>query len=1076
MIYIRWRILLASLLHHLVLFGAVLVFLWAVFLSLLRVLFFLLPQHQNLIMDVLNPVIGANVTFKKMQTSWHRIQPEVLLYDVNVWNAKHQVVMHVPQVTLRISLFHSLLHRKIEIGLLQIKEWHTKFYQDDQGQWQVAGIERLQTSPNTADEKVALEDFVDAMGHIKHLQLHQNNIIIQSKNYPRIELTNTDLDWYSKNGQFSVYGHTLLQGPSAAGLRFGAQFTQDAAQKLSGKVYFKLDDLNVAPWLTSQTWHHFVWNRGTVEGEIWSEWKKDQWEKFAANLHLKQFDIYQPHQEKPWGIEAAGATLIANGQFDQNKTLDFSVQSSQGKLQLAHIFRSLMPYESMDLMGKWTLDNTGNNSLAIKSIHLKMADADAWTTLNMQWSSQNEPQMQLLANVHFQDLMNVSHNLPAGIMPPSVVEWLDHSVKGRSASDAEMLWRGPVKHFPFQDHSGTMQIYGKVTDADLAYAADWPSIHHLDADLYFTSHAMHIVAEQGMMGNLSVANAIVDIPEFKQGSHLLIRDSLQADLSQAWDFLNHSPLKNNLSFLVGQTTAQGPFALKLNLDIPLSELDKTQYRGELDFNHDQLNFLSPPIHLKELVGHLIFDDKSLQTERLQTQWFEEIWQLRLSKFSGSPDIHIDFSGIAPLETWIKEAFQGASSWIKGKSRVVGHAIIGAKGKTFTLKLDSDLKGTNVNLPLGSEKPAALSTPFSVNLSKNFDQPILFKLKWAAPGGSFNLQTQNNVWNFATPYVVGVVRASMDTQGLWKVNLSRVDLRGFKSFDTSSLNTQQLPPFNIQASNVTLPSGTFFNTVQLKLRPLENGDGLIKDLVINQAAYSINATGGWNNTGQGMMSYLNGQLIAPDLEKALTALDLPSLAEANQAVANFELKWPGAVWAFDRQKLQGKLKITTGSGVFKDVSDQTISKINLGRMLDLLSLSALPSHLTSKFNDMTQQGFPFDHVEGEMGVMPAQMQDINFQITGPVANVALHGCMNTKNEQLNFVAEINPKLTGSLPLLATLAGGPILGAVGFVANEVLSPAVGKLSASYYVISGSENNPQTTKVDSIRAKQALDSCPV
>jgi len=58
--------------------------------------------------------------------------------------------------------------------------------------------------------------------------------------------------------------------------------------------------------------------------------------------------------------------------------------------------------------------------------------------------------------------------------------------------------------------------------------------------------------------------------------------------------------------------------------------------------------------------------------------------------------------------------------------------------------------------------------------------------------------------------------------------------------------------------------------------------------------------------------------------------------------------------------------------------------------------------------------------------------------------------------------ISPHVTSSLPVVATLAGGPLAGAVTWVADKLVSKAVTNVTTVNYKVSGPWSHPQVDHV--------------
>ena len=86
-----------------------------------------------------------------------------------------------------------------------------------------------------------------------------------------------------------------------------------------------------------------------------------------------------------------------------------------------------------------------------------------------------------------------------------------------------------------------------------------------------------------------------------------------------------------------------------------------------------------------------------------------------------------------------------------------------------------------------------------------------------------------------------------------------------------------------------------------------------------------------------------------------------------------------------------------------------------------------------------------------------MRSDNFQMSGPAADVAIKGETNLQNETQHLYVKVLPHVSDSLSL-AALAGGPLAGAVAFLAQKILKDPFNKIASSEYEIIGTWDNPQ------------------
>lgn len=1067
MISQRLRIFLHDIIHHLLVLCAALLFLAAVGLSLLHWLLPFLPQYENLVTSAFSQLIGASVQFDSMQVGWHNLQPEIDLQGVRIENVARQTLMRIPQVDLRLSLMASLTERKPVISLLQIKQWQVRAYQNDQAQWRIAGIESLPSTQPT-ENNIQANNFFSALLQIHHLKLAECNIDIAAQNQPRIVLTHTNLDWLIKSHALAIYGNTIVQGPSSTPLQYAVELQGDDAQLLthpaSAKLYFNIGSLAVAPWLTKINWHDLQWQQGTLKGQLWANWQKDHWQQAAANLQLHDLRVTKHTDQKTWQIKSAQTKLTATW---QEKKLTVQMQSQAGSLLLGTLFRDEMPFAQMALAGTWQRDTPDDYQLLLNTADIQTGDAHIHAQLKLIGAAQKSTEMNLLAHIDMPAFNHISHYLPAGIMSPGLVHWLDRAIVRGKSLQADMLWRGPLDHFPFHDQSGTMQIAGQVQGVTLDYALGWPKISDIDAHLYFTSHGMHIQSSHGLLADMPISQVAADIP-FQSNTAVSIQGMLDTDLKKAWSFLTASKLKQTLAPLLNHLDATGPAHISLNLTIPLSSGDEVGYQGQVLLNHDQFTMQDTPVQITDLTGNVDFSNHTL-TGALLGKWFDKPWQITLDKKPTAKNVQIDFSGLAPLDQWVNKNFAFAKNWFSGQSPMNGQITISTdEHPNFSLQILSDLKGLAIKIPFGMNKNAEDSTPFQLALNTLADATLQLSAKWLSPQGPITVSNDHDHWSIHTPLTDAQLVEPNAAQDFWQINIADLDLSHWDDYFSQDMDLNKpIPAMNIQATRLRLPS-MFIPSLTLALRPKENGTS-IKNLLLRTDQFTITAQGTTDN--QPLHTALKGSLTTSHLDNALTALGFGDLVDADRASIHFNLVWPGALWQFDRKQLSGDLNFTTHEGVFKNLSAQTNNKINLGRMLSLLSVQALSQHLTSHFSD---KGFTFTGVAGQLQVTPNHLNQIHVAIHGTVAEVLLQGCVNLQDQQLNLVTKINPNVTGSLPVLAALAGGPILGALGFVANQFLEPMVGKLSESYYAVQGPEHDPKTNKVNRIQAGDILRAC--
>ncbi len=225
--------------------------------------------------------------------------------------------------------------------------------------------------------------------------------------------------------------------------------------------------------------------------------------------------------------------------------------------------------------------------------------------------------------------------------------------------------------------------------------------------------------------------------------------------------------------------------------------------------------------------------------------------------------------------------------------------------------------------------------------------------------------------------------------------------------------------------------------------------------------TLNATGLWKNTFAPQTS-LEFDWEIEDLGKMMARLGHPEAISKGNGYLKGKLNWPSSPHTFDVLNLNGDVNFKLKSGQFLKV------KPGVGRLLGLVSLQSLPRRLTLDFSDLFSQGFAFDKISADLAINNGIMSSENFRMSGPAAEVQMQGSTNLKEETQDLTVKVMPKISDSVSL-AALAGGPLAGAVAFLAQKVLKDPLNKIISTEYQIIGTWDEPEEVKKTAKSAQQ-------
>ncbi len=181
---------------------------------------------------------------------------------------------------------------------------------------------------------------------------------------------------------------------------------------------------------------------------------------------------------------------------------------------------------------------------------------------------------------------------------------------------------------------------------------------------------------------------------------------------------------------------------------------------------------------------------------------------------------------------------------------------------------------------------------------------------------------------------------------------------------------------------------------------------------------------------------------------------PDTIKGGDGTLTGQLHWPGSPHEFNPAGMNGNFQLTMNKGQILKVQP------GVGRLLGLLSLQSLPRRLTLDFRDLFSNGFAFDKIDATVKIDKGVMRSDNFVMSGPAADVNIKGETNLQKETQHLTVKVLPHISDSLSL-AALAGGPLAGAVAFLAQKILKDPLNKIASSEYEIIGTWDNPQEVK---------------
>jgi uncharacterized protein (TIGR02099 family) len=316
------------------------------------------------------------------------------------------------------------------------------------------------------------------------------------------------------------------------------------------------------------------------------------------------------------------------------------------------------------------------------------------------------------------DVGRVHAYLPAKIMSPTAVAWLDRSLKSGVVTNGRVVINGRFDQLPFDDGEGKLEVRLPVTNAVLDFDPGWSPLTGVDAQVDFTGRTMDILGHRGSMRTALLENIHVQIQDLARPV-LTIKGDAHGSLPVMLAELGSSPLGKTYGGFVDSVTTSGEASLGLDITLPLKkEQGVLKVTGTVALKDNALQVNDTEFALEQISGRLDFDAGGIRGEQLQGTLFgypaiARVWTdagVTYVRLHGPFDVLDRYVG---KDNALGAAMSGSSNW-----RVLV-AVRGMPGRGKQANVDvtvtSNLVGTRIDLPAPFGKDRDATRKLTINV-------------------------------------------------------------------------------------------------------------------------------------------------------------------------------------------------------------------------------------------------------------------------------------------------------------------------------------------------------------------------
>ncbi len=326
------------------------------------------------------------------------------------------------------------------------------------------------------------------------------------------------------------------------------------------------------------------------------------------------------------------------------------------------------------------------------------------------------------------------------------------------------------------------------------------------------------------------------------------------------------------------------------------------------------------------------------------------------------------------------------------------------------------------------------------------------------------QKQKSAWLLSVNnrHIKGDIAYPLSAKGSVVFNFSRLHLKNMPQ----SKGTRQFLPGDLQRFDFYCKDCKFgrYQLGKVTIRIEKNKSVVqIHELSFNRPNWLLRARGSWRDGNNGLTK-LSGELKAAAVQQVFQDFNVEPALQASKGELDFDIDWRGSLFDFAIERVNGQMALTLHGGEVLTLGEQAEQQIATGKLLTFLSLRSLRRRLSLDHKAISNEGFDFDILQGTFHLQNGNAVTKNAYLDGPIAFVGLRGKIGLAEHNFDVQLDIIPYVTSSLPVVATIAGGPVLGVITWVADQVVSPAVGQLTSNIYRMQGSWDNPKITLLQS------------
>jgi len=442
-------------------------------------------------------------------------------------------------------------------------------------------------------------------------------------------------------------------------------------------------------------------------------------------------------------------------------TVDFSLTETGGKASLAlndggidvpGVFEDpVVPLRQLATDLSWRMDG---DKLQVQATRMTFSNADADGEMQLQWNTSDPARsasksrfpgvLDMQGRLSRANGARVHRYLPLVVDAPTR-QYVRDAVQAGQGADVRFKVRGDLWDVPFLDpRQGEFLVSAQISDAALTYVPSslqsagekpWPALARLSGGLVIDRVSLRIKGARGQLASapaVQVSSADAEISNMMRDSVLNLSLDARGPLADMLGMVNNSPLAQMTDQLLARATATGPTDLRLKLQVPLDNPERTTVQGQVNLSGNDLQVMPGVPRLGRARGVIGFTETGFNVTAVQGRLLGGDVRIdggsvpAAASAASAPRAGLGMSfrlqGVASAEALRQARELGAVARLaqKASGTAAYAATLGLRNGVPEFSLTSNLVGLGLNLPvpLGKAEQAVMPLRLESALIRN----------------------------------------------------------------------------------------------------------------------------------------------------------------------------------------------------------------------------------------------------------------------------------------------------------------------------------------------------------------------